>query len=167
MENKTFKITAPEGYEIDRENSTIDEIVFKPVKKMLTYEDITEELFAAKTFYYINQNGYIIEIPAGPTSQCSSDFNNCVSSEQAEKLLALNMMMNVAKYLNDGWKVGDLHRYDRYYWILNASNQELGLHMTSSSEVNGNIYFKSHEAAREALAILGEDVVKTALSVDY
>lgn len=32
MENKTLKITPPEGYEIDREKSTIDEIVFKPAK---------------------------------------------------------------------------------------------------------------------------------------
>lgn len=164
MENKTFKITAPEGYEIDRENSTIDEIVFKPVKKKLTYGDVAKELFAGNTAYYINQNGYIRE---SVDRESFFDLNNCVSSKQAEKLLALNMMMNVAEFMNDGWKVGNMLRYDRYYWVLNASNQELGLHMTSSSEINGNIYFKSQEVAREALEILGEDMVKIALSVDY
>ena len=30
---KSTKITAPQGYEIDRDKSTFDEIVFKPVKK--------------------------------------------------------------------------------------------------------------------------------------
>lgn len=165
MENKTFKITAPEGYEIDREKSTIDEIVFKPVKKKLTYEDVAKELFAGNTAYYINKNGYIRESVNGESF--SYDLNNCVSRKQAEKLLALNMMMNVAKYLNGGWQVGDQRRYERYYWVLNASDKHLDLHMIQSSEINGNVYFKSQEAAREALEILGEDVVKTALSVDY
>lgn len=164
MENKTFKITAPEGYEIDREKSTIDEIVFKPVNKRLYYYDVAEKLFSDNNFYYINQNGLITK---SSSPMAFEDANNCTSMNQAEKLLALNMMMNVAKHLNEGWKVGDLPRYNRYYWILNASNRKLCLHMTSSSEINGNVYFKSQEAAREALAILGEDVVKTALSVDY
>lgn len=31
---KTVKITPPDGYEIDREKSTLEEIVFKPIKKM-------------------------------------------------------------------------------------------------------------------------------------
>lgn len=159
MKNKTLKITPPEGYEIDREKSTIYEIVFKTARK-LTYEDVAEELFIGEDFYFINQNGFIRESAA---DSCFSDPNNCVSSKQAEKLLALNMMMNVATYLNEGWQAGD----HRYYWVLNASNKELGLHMSQSSEINGNIYFKSQEAAREALAILGEYVVKTALSVDY
>lgn len=164
MENKTFKITAPEGYEIDREKSTIDEIVFKPVKKRLYYYDVAEKLFSDNKFYFINQNGLITE---SDSSMAFEDANNCTSMKQAEKLLALNMMMNVAKYLNGGWKVGDQCRYERYYWVLNASNHKLDLHMNQSSEINENVYFKSQEAAREALEILGEDVVKTALSVDY
>lgn len=163
MENKTLKITPPEGYEIDREKSTIDEIVFKSVKK-LTYDDVTEDLFTGRNFYFINQNGFIKESAA---DSHLSDANNCTSVKQAEKLLALNMMMNVAKYLNEGWKVGDLPRYNRYYWILNASNEGLSLHMSSAMEVKGNVYFKSQENARKALEILGEDIIKTALSVDY
>lgn len=165
MENKTLKITLPEGYEIDREKSTIGEIVLKPVKKKLTYEDVAKELFAGNTAYYINQNGYIRESVNGESF--SYDLNNCVSRKQAEKLLALNMMMNVAKYLNDGWKVGYLPEHNRSYWILNASNWELGLNTTSSPIMSGHVYFKSKEVAKEALNILGEDVIKTALSVDY
>lgn len=163
MKNKTLKITPPEGYVIDREKSTIDEIVFKPVRE-LTYENVVEDLFIGRSFYFINQEGFIRE---SSTDSHIYDLNNCVSREQAEKLLAFNMMMNVAKYLNDGWKVGDQRRYERYYWVLNASDKHLDLHMIQSSEVNGNVYFKSQEAARETLAILGEDVIKTALSVDY
>lgn len=76
-------------------------------------------------------------------------------------------MMNIAKYLNGGWKAGDLPEHNRSYWILNASNWELGLNTASSPIMSGNVYFKSKEAAKEALKILGEDAIKTALSVDY
>lgn len=164
MKNKTLKITPPEGYVIDREKSTIDEIVFKPVKKKLTYEDIVEELFAGKSFYYINQNGYIRKSVHGVGL---SDPNNCASSKQAEKILALNMMMNVAKYLNGEWEVGDSFGYNRSYWTLRASNWGLGLNTGSSPTMSGHVYFKNQEAAKEALEILGEDIIKIALSVDY
>ena len=33
MENKIIKITPPEGFEIDKEKSTFEEIVFKPIQK--------------------------------------------------------------------------------------------------------------------------------------
>lgn len=164
MENQTLKITPPEGYEIDRENSTIDEIVFKPIERSTCYSDVARALFLDNKFYFINQGGFIIE---SSSDIAFEDMNNCTSMKQGEKLLALNMMMNVAKFMNDGWKVGNIPRYNKYYWVLNTSNQTLRLGMSSSSEINGNIYFKSQEAARKALEILGEDVIKTALSVDY
>lgn len=161
MVNKTLKITPPEGYVIDRENSTIDEIVFKSVEKNICYSDVARILFSDNKFYFISQSGFIIKSSLGIALE---DMNNCTSRKQGEKLLSLNMMMNVAKYLNEEW---DMLKYDRYYWVLNTSNQELDLHMSSSSETNGNIYFKDRETAEKALEILGEDRIKTALSVDY
>ena len=38
METKELKIQAPEGYEIDRENSTFEYIKFKLIKKDITYK---------------------------------------------------------------------------------------------------------------------------------
>lgn len=38
MEAKELKIQAPEGYEIDKENSTFECIKFKPIKKGITYK---------------------------------------------------------------------------------------------------------------------------------
>ena len=34
MENKIIKITPPEGFEVDKEKSTFEEIVFKPIQKV-------------------------------------------------------------------------------------------------------------------------------------
>ena len=41
MENKELNIIAPEGYEIDKENSTFEKIVFKKINKLpKTWEDL-------------------------------------------------------------------------------------------------------------------------------
>ena len=46
MKTKEVKIQAPEGYEIDKENSTFECIKFKSIiKKNITYRDICEYLF--------------------------------------------------------------------------------------------------------------------------
>ena len=51
MNTKEIKITVPEGYEIDKENSTFECIKFK--KKGLTYDDVAEKLFKNKKTYFI------------------------------------------------------------------------------------------------------------------
>ena len=45
METKELKIQAPEGYEIDREESTLDCIKFKLIKKNITYKEVCKNLF--------------------------------------------------------------------------------------------------------------------------
>ena len=96
METKEVKIQAPEGYEIDRENSTLECIKFKPIKRYITYEDICKKIF--KKVYYIR--------PLGEIGECAElyDFllnkNNATNSRQLEKLLALNQLLNIAEYYN-------------------------------------------------------------------
>lgn len=45
METKEIKIDIPEGYEIDKENSTFECIKFKPIK-CITYKDVCDNIFA-------------------------------------------------------------------------------------------------------------------------
>lgn len=45
METKELKIQAPKGYEIDKENSTFERIIFKPTKKDITYGDVCNNIF--------------------------------------------------------------------------------------------------------------------------
>ena len=60
METKELKINIPEGYEIDKENSTLECIKFKPIKKYITYKDICAELFKKESpGYYVDPNGSI------------------------------------------------------------------------------------------------------------
>lgn len=96
METKEIKIKVPEGYEIDEENSALDCIKFKLIKKELTYEDVAEELFD-NTCYFINRRGSSVfteELAA------KEDKNNATTKKQLERLLALNQLLNVAEYYN-------------------------------------------------------------------
>lgn len=97
METKEIKIKVPEGYEIDKENSTFECIKFKPIKKELTYKDLVEELFS-NTCYYTNARGKIIA-PIGPIIG-KEDKNYATNKKQLEKLLALNQLLNIAEYYN-------------------------------------------------------------------
>ena len=97
METKEVKIQAPEGYEIDKENSTFECIKFKPIKRYITYEDICNSIL--KKGYYTNSYGEIIgnyicavNLRAGK--------NNATNKKQLERLLALNQLLNIAEYYN-------------------------------------------------------------------
>lgn len=96
METKEIKIKVPEGYEIDKENSTFSCIKFKPIKKELTYKDVAEYLFN-DTCYFTNKRGEIVSTEVLATKE---DKNNATSKEQLERLLALNQLLNIAEYYN-------------------------------------------------------------------
>lgn len=96
METKEIKIKAPEGYEVDKENSTYEYIKFKPIKKELTYKDVAEELFSDICFYTTGL-GKVVSM-AGPGAK--NDKNNATNKRQLERLLALNQLLNIAEYYN-------------------------------------------------------------------
>lgn len=163
METKEFKIQVPEGYEIDKENSTFECVKFKPVKKAMTYEDVSKELFENKWGYYLMGDGCI-----GNCFSVTSfiNNNNCTSKEQAEKLIAINKLMNVAKYLNGDWKPNWEDDTELKYFITKTSSDELTIcHVQWTNDIN--IFFKSGGLARQAIEILGEETIKTALSTDW
>lgn len=161
METKEIKITPPEGYEIDKENSTFECIKFK--KKSLTYEDIAKELFYRKrvTFVGIDEVGY---------SFCDNttykDASNATSKKQGEKLLAINKLMNVAKYLNGDWKPDwdNTEELKHYIWVSSSKSLTIGWHKCNFNSV---VYFKSETLAQQAIDILGEDTIRLALSTDW
>lgn len=97
MKTKELKIQIPEGYEIDKENSTFECIKFKSIKKNITYGDICEYLFKDKDSFYITNSGGVNNY----LSVCSAmDKNNATNREQLKRLLALNQLLNIAEYYN-------------------------------------------------------------------
>lgn len=144
METKELKIEAPEGYEVDWDNSSINVIRFKPIKKKITYNDIYKELFL--------------------NSACSHNGNiNASSRPQLEQLLALNKLMNTAKYLNGDWEPdwNDANEDKFYIYCLFGK-----LSICKKQRANhGCAAFESEELALQAIEILGEEEVKKALGI--
>lgn len=99
METKELKIQAPEGYEIDRENSTLECIKFKPIKKDITYKNVSNKLFNDNEkiyYYYIDSCG---DIQSCQTTNVE-DANNATTVKQLKRILALNQLLNIAEYYN-------------------------------------------------------------------
>ena len=160
MNIEEIKITVPEGYKIDKENSTFECIRFK--KKGLTYKDVAEKLFEDKECYYLRQGAeifaYIPNLSSIPLA------NNATSEKQLQRLLAINKLMNVAEYLNEGWKPDWKDPLKSKWYILwdsCSSKFEIGYR---NSYISGPIYFKTPDLALQAIEILGEEV-KLALGV--
>ena len=105
METKELKIQVPEGYEIDKENSTLECIKFKPIKKNITYKDICNTLFTKKLGFFISTNGNIEKIMFNYYS--ANEKNNATNRKQLEKVLALNQLLNIATYYNSRVKESD------------------------------------------------------------
>lgn len=162
MANKEIKITVPEGYEIDRENSTFECIKFKP--KSLTYDDIEVHIAKLKKQGVISAMVQTTTKGGGVASYEGLGGYDCYPAH-INRLLALNKLLNVAEYLNDGWKPNWENRSQQKYVIVyDRSCKELAF-MTVSNLTCGQVVFKDNESARKAIEILGEDEVKKALGV--
>lgn len=98
METKELKVQVPEGYEIDKENSTFERIRFKPIKKDTTYKDVCNALFVNDT-YFTSDRGCIHKGARWDT-EIIPDKNIATTEKQLKKLLALNQLLNIAEYYN-------------------------------------------------------------------
>ena len=97
---KTVKITPPEGYEIDKEKSTFEEIVFKPIEKKLpkSWEEI-ENLRG----WWIDYDSTLHE--AGITSDRIPDDRNIFPTKEiAEAVLELAQLLQLRDVYRQGWK---------------------------------------------------------------
>lgn len=166
METKEVKIQVPEGYEIDKENSTFELIKFKPIKKVLTYEDVAEELFFGKGMCYTTYDGSIINVISCSKSEYKQP-NNFTSEKQAQKLLAINRLMNVARYLNGDWQPDwSDGTSQKYYLSIKKEDSSITTDF-ALQKCSGVVHFKTLYLAQQAIEILGEETIKLALSTDW
>lgn len=154
MKNNEIKIQVPEGMEIDKENSTFECIKFKP-KTVKDYDDISEELFDDKDVYYIGSFGTIENLNKC-NRQTAHMANTCATKKQGEKLLAINKLINVAKYLNGDWKPNFGHKSHH----LIRRNIFGGYDAENCNSLNfGMPVFKDRESALKAIEILGKETL--------
>ena len=131
----------------------------------LTYEDVARELFKGKDVAFIDSDGDIDGFRC-TLSNTASKPNVCSSLKQAEKLLAINRLLNVAKFLNKDWKP-DWKRPEQDKWYIYIDeNNEIRVNVVSSW-CSGDVYFRTEDLAKQTIQILGEDTVRLALRSDY
>ena len=99
METKEMKIQAPEGYEIDKENSTFENIVFKKIEKELpkSWEDLK-----ILNGYYVNDSSEVDIFESYTTDEYNK--NVFPTKEEAEACVALAQLCQLRDRYNDGWK---------------------------------------------------------------
>ena len=100
METKEMKIQAPEGYEIDKEKSTFEKIIFKKDNKELP--KTWEEVGVIKGWY--TYAGGSIDYFSEGNSTNYADSNIFPTKEEAEASLALAQLCQLRDRYNDGWK---------------------------------------------------------------
>ena len=100
METKEMKIQVPEGYEIDKEKSTFEKIVFKKVEKELPNKWANLGRISG---YYISSRSEVKQC-YNITNFYSEDKNVFPTKEEAEACIALAQLCQLRDRYNDGWK---------------------------------------------------------------
>lgn len=130
-------------------------------KKTITYDDILKELFLDKIASWIGRTK-IYTATIGVVNY--NDQNNCTTEAQAKRLLAFNKLMNIAKYLNGDW-MPDFDGNNKN-WFIRIENGKYVARFFKWFN-NGSVYFKSEEAANEAIRLMGEDSLNDLFSTDW
>jgi len=99
METKEMKIQAPEGYEIDKEKSTFEKIVFKKIERKLPKK--WKDLYEVKGWFVDFQSDVVT---SGSMRTADSVKNRFPTKEEAEACLALAQLCQLRDRYNNGWK---------------------------------------------------------------
>lgn len=151
IEFNHVRIVPPEGYEIDKENSTFENIVFKK-KHVDCYESILKELFHPQATVYGENPGTIYNVEQFVKNHKDKIVLN--KRENYRRLAALTKLINVAEYLNRGEKG------NAYFIYIDSSNK---IRFCPSPNTYGQVCFCTELLARTAVDILGEETIKLAL----
>ena len=116
---KTLKIEIPNGFEIDKDNSTFEQIVFKEIKKELpkTWEELKNI-----SGYYINRDSSLgSEDKDFPTN--SNNVNIFATFEQAKASIALAKLSQLREVYRNGWVPNWLD--DKYKFCIELYANEI------------------------------------------
>lgn len=90
---KEFKVEIPEGYEIDKEKSTFEKIVFKKKKAVNCWEDI-EDISGT----WIGEDSEVYDYCVNPCIPCDSNKNVFLNEKYAKSALALAQISQLLPY---------------------------------------------------------------------
>lgn len=103
MEEKKLKINIPEGYEIDKEKSTFEEIVFKKIEDPLaklpkTWEEYYKRAKGDTSYYCYSINNKTNE------TKFYGFYNEFFTKERVKQYVALGKLLQLRDYWVGDWK---------------------------------------------------------------
>ena len=115
MENKELNIIAPEGYEIDKEKSTFEKIVFKKINKLpKTWKDL--KYISGAFISNLSDIHTINSIETSPSTK-----NTFPTKELAEAVLALAQLLQLRDRYN-GDNKGFIYDKDNYCLAVSGNS---------------------------------------------
>jgi hypothetical protein len=140
------RIEAPEGFQIDKENSTFEVIKFKKIETQLpkSWDDLRP-----KTAWYISSNSQIIQHNEPSLSRCN--HNLLPTEETAEAMLVLCQLTMLRHEARNGWVPDYINRNENKYcfhicenkWAL-ANNYHVHEFFSFQTEEIRDEFFKNH-----------------------
>lgn len=104
MDIKKLKINIPEGYEVDKEKSTFEEIVFKKVNPLSKLPKTWKEYcncVKGELSHYWNDFHDLCFLK---TSSFSGVYNEFSTEERVEQYVALGKLIQLRDYWTNNWK---------------------------------------------------------------
>lgn len=102
---------------------------------------------------YENESSYPVKVLA-------------TSDNHMKKILAINSLMIIAKYLNKDWNPCFNNDKQAKYFIT-ISNGKLLIDYCYYINMGVIVYFRREKLAQQAIELLGEETIKQALSNNY
>ena len=116
---KTLKINVPDGYEIDKEQSTFEKIVFKEIKKGLP--KCWEELEKLQGFYTDSDSN--VRYSSTNRTTYNNNRNIFATKQQAEASIALAQLSQLREVYRQGWKPNWENFHDAKWCIIVHENK--------------------------------------------
>jgi hypothetical protein len=154
-----IKLQIPNGFEIDRENSTAEEIALKPIKKQLpkTWGELgVIHGYWVKDDCEIGNNSVI-----PPLLCCAETRNTFATGAQAKASIAMAQLSQLREVYRQGWKPKDYNpnRSEPKYWI-GIINHDIVV--SESFTLAQFLSFQSQEIAEEFLTNFKDLIIKAA-----
>ena len=158
MDTKKLKINIPEGYEIDRENSTFEEIVFKKVEDPLaklpkTWEEYCKQTEGCKSYFHTRYSEPCIRDSSFDGVYC--EFS---TEERVKQYVALGKLLQLRDYWVGNWK-NDSNNFVNVIYNLNGEIKNMGL--SHKQSLNFPLTFPTREMAQKFIECF-EDLIKEA-----
>ena len=129
MEEKKLKINIPEGYEIDKEKSTFEEIVFKKIedpfsKLPKTWEEYKSCSRDDTSYFFCNP------LKSIKASLFSGVYNEFSTEERVEQYVALGRLLQLRDYWVGDWKINSDNIYVIYKNVIIVTMPNSGFPLT-------------------------------------